>query len=685
MHVRAFLALSFAAALAAPSTAAAQRAALPERAVRRDIPLTDMIQRAFAAGTRDSTGRPGRNYWQLHTDYTIRASLDSATGTITGHETIVVANASDTVMRSIQLRLDQNVFSANVERARVVPSITDGMQVTAITVNGQPVNLAPPPRQFRRGGPPPAAILAAYGLNTTSASITLPDPVPAHASVTLTVDWSFTVPLVEGGRGLRMGRWGDSLYQVAQWYPRVAVFDDLRAGGWDTDLYLGSSEFYNNFGRFDVTLDVPGGWIVGATGVLQNPDQVFTPFARAKLARILEADTTLNIVSANERGPGRSTAPGARLQWHFVADSVADFAWGTSDQYVFDASRATIPGKGPIPIYILYLQGHSQQYAEVGPRTRHALQFYSNLWMPYAFPKLTVIDGPDGGMEYPNLIMSGLGAADHETGHEWWPMMVGVNETWYGFMDEGFNQYMNILSGADLRGQPANLDGVGQAYGRISGDEREAPLMWDANYGGPMYSFQAYGKAPMMLSMLGGVVGDTAVWRAMSEYAHAWRFKHPSPWDYAFFMNNALHQDLGWFWYSWLFTTDRVDGSIANVTRRGSRTTVTVRQDGQMPSPVVLKVKFAPTGPAIRPMRNAVMVDSATAIVTWPADVWFSGSRTFNAVLDFGARTIERIIFDPQCRFPDRDPSDNMWPRDPAAQEAQGGGGMFGSTRCYQG
>jgi hypothetical protein len=265
------------------------------------------------------------------------------------------------------------------------------------------------------------------------------------------------------------------------------------------------------------------------------------------------------------------------------------------------------------------------------------------------------------------LIMSGLGAADHEVGHEWWPMMVGTNETWYGFMDEGFDSYMGILSRADREGAPPNLDGMGQSYGQTSGDEREAPLMWNANYGGPMYGFQAYSKAPLMLSMLGGIVGDTAVWRAMSEYAHAWRFKHPSPWDYAFFMSNALERDLGWFWYYWLFTTESVDGSIQHVTTSGSKTSVTVRQDGEMPSPVVLEVEFALRGPAIRPMANSAMVDSVTAIVTYPVDVWFAGSRTFIAELDFGERTIERIRLDPGFRFPDRDPSDNAWSRDTAA------------------
>ncbi len=178
-----------------------------------------------------------------------------------------------------------------------------------------------------------------------------------------------------------------------------------------------------------------------------------------------------------------------------------------------------------------------------------------------------------------------------------------------------------------------------------------------------------------MLSMLGGMVGDSAVWRAISEYTNTWRFKHPSPWDFAFFMSNALGQDLGWFWYYWLWTTESVDGSIQSVTTSGSKTTVTVHQDGQMPSPVVLEVRFAPTGPPIRPMPNAWMLDDATAIVTWPVNVWFDGSRTFQADLDFGPRRIEKVILDPSCRFPDRDPTDNVWP---AMAAARAGGGPLG-------
>ena len=659
-------------------------AALPDRAIRRTLPMTDMIRRAWAAGTRDASGRPGPHYWQLRMEYTIHARFDPASARVSGSETAVIHNTSDSAMTSIRVRLDQNIFAPNVPRLETVPEITDGMPVTRMAFDGQEVDLSPPPRRRFRGpgGGAQPVTLAAYGIDQTSAQITLPTPIPAHGQGTLEAEWSFKVPRSDNGRGLRMGSWADSLFQVAQWYPRVAVFDDLRDGGWDTDPYLGPSEFYNNFGTFDVTIDVPAGWIVGATGVLQNPGEVLTPTARERLSHALAADTTLTVVGASERGAGHATAAGDRLQWHFVADSVADFAWATSDRFVWDVSRATIPGKGPIPIQILYEPGNAERYAEAGPVVRHALEFYSKLWMPYAFPQMTIVDGPEGGMEYPSFIMSSVGASDHETGHQWWPMMVGVNETWYGFMDEGFNQYMNILSRDDRTGQPADLDGLGQRYGRTAGDEREAPLMWDANYGGPMYSFQAYSKAPLMLSMLGGIVGDTAVWEAMSDYAKAWRFKHPSPWDYALFMDNALHRDLAWFWNAWLFETSSVDGGIQRVVTSGTRTTVTVKQDGEMPSPVVLEVRLAPGASKGASMPNVTMVDDTTAVATWPVDVWFGGSRTFDAVLDFGGRAVKKITLDPGCRFPDRDVTDNVWPPDPSLAE-ESGGSPFGPATCY--
>jgi hypothetical protein len=617
------------------------------RAIRRTIPISRGFAAALAAGTRDSTGRPGPRYWQLHTDYRIEARLDVPGARLSGHETISLRNPSDSAWTELYLRLYQNHFAANVPRDRSVPGLTDGITISRLTVNGQAVDLAPVAARWRQ---------------TTIARVPLATPIPAGSAVMVEADWSFVVPEVpdsEGGE--RMGRWGTRLFQLAQWYPQLAMYDDMT--GWDRQPYLGAGEFYNNFGSFDVRLDLPGGWLVGATGVLANPDEVLSPMVRGRLAGVTASDSQVVVVGPAERGAGSATAAGDRLTWHFTADSVADFAWATSDEFVWDATRATIPGRGPIPVHLLYLPEH-ERFRQTGAFARHALEFYSALWMPYAFPAFTQVDGPENGMEYPMLTMSGpgFGVTDHEIGHQWWPMMVGNNETAYGWMDEGFNQYMNILSRADSRGLPPSLDSLGLAYGRVAGFDDLGPMMWNANYAGRFYSFVTYGKAPEVLSMLGGIVGDSAVQRAMGVYARTWRFRHPSPWDFMFLMDRELGRNLDWFWYYALFTTDSVDGAIADVATRGGRTLVTVRQDGEMPSPVVLRVEFAPGGPRPRPMKNAVF-DSSGATVTWPVDVWFGGQRSFVAALDFGRARITRITLDPHGRFPDRTPDDHVWPR----------------------
>ena len=651
----------------APSQAAARTFAQLPRAIRRDVPLTNAFRRALDAGTRDLTGRPGPKYWQLQTDYTISATLDPPSHTITGTESIAIHNNSPGELTELVLRLDHNLYRPLAQRASIPAETTDGMVVTAISVNGEAVDLKAAPAGFagRGRGAGGGAVTVqrqptVIGLDQTSARVLLAKPIPAGSTATLEISWHTQLPGGPNGRGHRMTqRFDETLFQPTQWYPRLAVYDDLR--GWDRNVYLGPAEFYNNFGRFDVKLDVPGGWLVSGTGVLQNASEVLTAKERERLSHVLDSDDVITIVGDDEAGKPAVTAAGDRLVWHFVADIVNDFAWATASNYMWKATRATIPGKGPVPIHMLFQPAHASQYANAGTIGRHALEFYSTLWFPYPFPQLTMQDGPSLGMEYPMVINSDQGAADHEAGHEWWPMTVSNNETWYGWMDEGFNEYMNVLSDADASKRPPVLNNVGRSYGMISGNEDEPPMMWNANYGGNMYQFQTYMKTPLMLSMLGGIVGDAEVQRAMSEWGKAWMFKHPSPWDYIFFMNHALQRDLNWFWYYWLWTTESVDGAIDKVTPAGGKVTVTVRQAGQMPSPVVLKVEFASGGPALKPMPNSTMLDANTAVVTWPVDVWFNGSRTFDAVLDFGARAVTAITLDPDGRFPDRNPADNVW------------------------
>ncbi len=503
------------------------------------IPMSAAIQRAHTAGTRDSTGRPGPNYWQLWTEYVIDARLDEQTSMVIGSESVVVYNNSPVALTAVQLRLDQNRFRRRTPPDRNVPNPTDGMVVTRVVVNGEEAAIGPPATAT---GP------ALSGTDGTSERIRLVQPVAPGEKLQLEIEWRFEVPLDDQGSALRLGRWGTYLYQVAQWYPRVAMYDDLN--GWDLSTYDGNTEFYNPYGRFDVRLEVPAGWLVGATGILQNPDEVLTSRTRDRLMQVLQTDSTVTVVGLDERGPGEATLLGDRLVWHFVADSVRDFAWGTSDRYVWQATRVEIPGRGPIPVHLLYTSPHASQYAAAVATLRHDLAFNSSLIMPYAYPQHTLLDGPEGGMEYPMLTMShGDSRLGHELWHQWWPMMVGSNETWYSFMDEGFSGFLTGLTAA-------SRSGTAPTYGDAARRSTAVPLIWPDDRGPPdiRAALYGYGTPRRMFAALGNMVGHTAVLRALSDYAKAWRFKHPSPWDFMFFMNQALDRDLNGFWYKWIFS-----------------------------------------------------------------------------------------------------------------------------------
>lgn len=611
-----------------------QAAAWPERAVRRDLPLSPAMKRAYAMGTRDSSGAPGRRYFQQKVDYKIDASLNPATNEIRGRETITLHNTTPDTLKTVVMRLYQNYFSPRVERNDYITDITDGVTIENLTVNGATISLSNNKQ---------------YALRERIATITPPSPILPGATATIETAWHFTMPAVDTTvRGQRMGRYGNYLYQVAQWYPQIAMYDELR--GWDTDQYLGNAEFNNQFGSFDVRITAPGGWLLGATGELKNPEQVYSRRTRDRLRLAMEQDSTVIVVDANERGEG-ATAPGATLTWHFTAPLVNDFAFAVSRDYAFDATHATIPGKGKIPVYVLYLPQHvnyrKNNTAQYG---RKALEAHSRFLFPYEFSQGTIADGPETGMEYPMIIFNGssLGVTVHEFGHQWFPMMVGSNETRYGFMDESFNEYIDAIAEARINNEKINWQNRSTGYRRIAGTEIEAPMMWISDYAGAGTGVQVYSKAEIALNALGAIVGDSAVGRAFAEYAKAWKYKHPTPYDFFFSMNKSLGKNLDWFWYEWFFTTYTTDQAIESVTTSGGDAILTVRDHGDLVSPVIAAVTFT---------------DGTTGTVMLPAARWFNGSRTLTERIPLNGRTIKSVVLDPENRFQDLDTSNNVWPK----------------------
>jgi hypothetical protein len=410
---------------------------------------------------------------------------------------------------------------------------------------------------------------------------------------------------------------------------------------------MGIGEFYNPYGSFDVRLTVPAGWLVGATGRLANADSVLSPTTRERLTLAMRVDSTVHVVAAADRGAGRATsASGAgTLTWRFRADTVNDFAFATARDYVWDATHAEVPNG--VPVWELYLPEHTA-YQKTAQLARFALEHHARAVMPYAFPQATQADGPEQGMEYPMITFTGpnLGVTVHEFGHEWFPMMVGSNETWYGWQDEGINEYIDAWAEADYTHTPTDWRAQGAGYRAVAGSEMEAPMMWHSDWAGPNYGVQAYVKAPVALHALGGIVGDSAVRAALAGYARAWRFKHPSPWDFFMFMQRSLGQDLGWFWNAWFFATQTFDQGIAAVTLSRDRATVTVHDDGEMAMPVIARAEFS---------------DGTSETASRPASVWFAGGRLTTVDIPLRGRTLVRVTLDPEWRFQDVDPSDNVW------------------------
>jgi len=609
----------------------------PERAVSRHTHVYPDMARAYAAGTRDSSGAPGPHYFQQRVDYRIGATIDAEAGTLHGRETITLHNTTPDTLRDVVLRLYQNYFKATSKRNDYVTDITDGVVMEQLMVNGAAIALTD--TNSRTG---------AYRVTGTVATVRPAAPILPGANATIQAVWHFAVPRVDTlERGERMGRFGTYLYQIAQWYPQVAMYDDVR--GWDTDQYLGVGEFYNQFGSFDVDITVPGGWLVGATGTLQNPEQVLSARTRERLALAMRVDTTVHVVTATERGAS-ATGPGATLTWHFAAPYVNDFAFAASRDYVYDATHATIPGKGVIPINVLYLPQHTRyatlNTAQIG---RYALEHHSQYVFPYEFAQGTIVDGPETGMEYPMIIFDGpaFGVTVHEFGHEWFPMQVGSDETRYGWMDEGFNDWIDQAAATDYTHTPTDERAAGAYYRRIAGTELEAPMMWPTDFAGPNATMTTYVKAPLALWALGGVVGDSAVHHAFMQYATTWKYRHPLPYDFFMSMQHSLGRDLGWFWNAWFFTTDTFNQGIASVATRGRNAVIVVRDRGQMAMPIIVRLTFS---------------DGSSTTVTRPADVWFAGARSVTVDAPLDGKTLSRVVLDPDNRFQDLDLSDNVWP-----------------------
>jgi hypothetical protein len=615
---------------------------------RRDDPFASMDRIDWPGPNRyrSSSGVPGPDYWQQRADYTINASLDTATTQISGAVEIRYTNNSPDTLRYVWVQADQNLYRTGSKGSALFPAdsrwgvrgFEGGYTFSDIRINGAAVQ----PR-----------------INDTMMRLDLPSPlIPRGGKATIAIRYSFRVP--QHGSD-RMGR--DSLlYEIAQWYPRMAVYDDVR--GWNTDPYLGQGEFYLEYGDYDYSVTVPAGYVVAGSGVLQNPDEVLTATQRQRLASASRGSEVIAIITQSEAAAARTrNVPGTKT-WHFRAHNVHDVAWAGAPDFRWDATSWN--GVLTQAYYQFPKAGRAWEHA--AEQTQWTIRQYSQLFLPFPYPQATSVAGPVGGMEYPMFVMVHYGSDDpasifgtinHEHGHEWFPMIVGSNERRYAWMDEGFNTYLNAFAQEGrYPGQSAYPTYLKNWADAVAAGT-QSPLMTapdniDPNALGAI----GYRKpAVVMLTLRNHVVGRDTFDAAFREYIRAWSFKHPTPGDFFRTIENSTGEDLSWFWRAFFYTTDVLDIGIDSVSMRTADgeqfAVIELRRNTSIPFPVRLRLAYA---------------DGTTQDVSLPVNIWARGNR-FEAVVPARARVVGVRLW-PDPSVPDWNSANDTWGNAPPANPA---------------
>ncbi|HQR18219.1 MAG TPA: M1 family metallopeptidase [Gemmatimonadales bacterium] len=638
-------------AACAPSTPSA--APVPVQSVAADTatrpvpyPVDESpgFRRAVTNGTRTRTGQPGPKYWQQWARYNLAATYAPATGLLTGTGTIRYYNRSPRQLTTVYVHLRDNLFAPGAVRNETVP-LTGGVTVSRVAARG--VTIAEATGKAR-----------GYKVNSTVMSIPLTPALAAGDSVDLEFAWSLTVPPEGAPRGGRT----DDLAFISYWYPQMAVYDDVV--GWQLDPYMSNAEFYMGYGSYDVALTVPAGFLIGATGSLVNQAEVLTPQTMQRVGMALASDTVVHVVAEADRGAGKATLAGPSLTWRFHADTVRDFAWGVSDKYVMDATRARVgdrDGNGT-PDYALihtfWLPGNAaSKWAQDARYARHSIEFLSGYLWPYPWPVATAMQGPEscGGMEYPMITCIGgfqpdtfglYGVTVHELAHMWFPMQVGSDETRHAWMDEGLTEFNGLqgenayFAGRDAEEQDRNI------YGQVATMGMEEPLMrhGDRYDTGTGYGIASYMKPATILMTLRSMYGPELFQKAFRTYGLRWQYRHPTPWDFFYSFEDVTGQDMGWFWRTWFWETWTVDQSVASVTPGPGGTTIVIVDKGLAPMPGEVKVTRS---------------DSSAVLEKIPVKYWLDGHTSYTFTVPGAA--VVRVEVDPEQKLPDVNRKNNSW------------------------
>ena len=607
---------------------------------------------------RSASGKPGKGYWQNRADYIIDVELDTLSDIIMGKEIIKYTNNSPDEMDFLWLHMDQNIFKTDSRGNAIIPlngsrngsrgqMLDGGFKISAvqlITGKGRNKSISD----------------ADYEIYDTRMKVVLPEPLKSNGgTLSLKIDFSFLSPDYGSDRMGILRTDNGKVYTIAQWYPRMCVYDDLNA--WNNLPYTGQGEFYLEYGDFNVNITAPSDHIVVCSGELLNPLETYTLDQLDRWAQAESSDETVMIRRPEEiKDPSTRPSGKKMTTWRFKIENARDVAWASSAAFVLDAARINLPsGKTSMAISAYPIESHGGNAWERSTEyTKASVEHYSERWFEYPYPTAINVAGNVKGMEYPGVSFCShaskagrlWGVTDHEFGHNWFPMIVGSNERLYGWMDEGFNSFVNDISTKEFNNgeyDPGKMNMHMMALSYVS-DDLEPLITAPDNLVERNMGLQ-YGKTAMFLWLLReNVLGTKRFDDAFREYIHRWAYKHPAPDDFFRTMEDVSGEDLGWFWRSWVLNNWKLDQAVTNVkyvnNNAENGAIVTVKNMREIPMPITIEI----TTESGKKIRKSLPVEIWKKNIEW-------------SFLVESKEAYKKIVVDPDYVYPDVNGNNNYW------------------------
>ncbi len=599
---------------------------------------------------RTASGAPGAKYWQNRADYKLNVTLDTANHRVSGTDIITYTNNSPDGLSFLWLQVDQNIYRE--DSRGTATALSGGRFTNKHYTNGDEIKAV----YIIKNG---KAEKVDYLVTDTRMQIKLKDTLRSGGSkLQIKIEYAFTVPEYGTDRMGRMLAHDGWIYEIAQWYPRMEVYDDVT--GWNVIPYMGGAEFYLDYGDFDFTITAPANLVVVGSGELLNPTEVLTPKIISRLDAARNSDKTVFIKAAGDVNDKASYPNKPSLTWHFLCKNSRDVSWAASRAFIWDAARINLPGGKKALAQSVYPEESVGQdaWSRSTEYTKAAIELYSSKWFSYTYPVATNVAGNVSGMEYPGIVFCGSDTkngelwdvTNHEFGHNWFPMIVGSNERKYAWMDEGFNTFLNevdtkVFNNGEYYKKP---DEQKAAPGMFSPDANTIMTLPDVTPD-EFSGMSEYEKPALALTILREqILGEERFDYAFQTYIKRWAFKHPTPWDFFHTMDNAAGEDLSWFWNEWFFTTWKLDQAVKGIDyingNPAEGATITIDNLEEMAMPVTIAVKEE---------------NGKTGIVKLPAEIWQKGGEW-----TFPYKSTSKIIsavIDPDHTLPDINPDNNAY------------------------